>query len=106
MSVRDLNLEVLGQNSHFCRSGMISARLSVHCTLKRARGSSKPTARLSVQHQCSTLMSTLTTRLSVQLLRSTFPKVFSWFASVVRVIPSQIFIPFQLKQKSSKCQVK
>jgi len=46
-------LEVFGQKYDFCTSGRMNARLSVHCSLKRALDRIKPSctlaARLSVQ---------------------------------------------------------
>ena len=54
VSTKDLNLSPWHQNTIFCISGLMNARLSVLCTLKRAKrrnsGPVRLQARLSVQH--------------------------------------------------------
>ena len=58
VSTKDLNLGFRHQNTIFCISGLMNARFSVHCTLKRAkRRNTGPVhlgARLSVQYFDST----------------------------------------------------
>jgi len=77
--IKSLILRFLCQKYEFCISGLMNARLSVHCSLKRAK---------RCNYRLCTLTSSLkrtdkqTTRLgaslSVQRLHSIFEKYFLW----------------------------
>ena len=50
VSTKDLNLGFRHKNTIFCISGLMNARLSVHCTLKRTKRRNSGPVRLSVQY--------------------------------------------------------
>jgi len=49
VSTKDLSLGFLAQKYDFCISGLMNARLSVHCTLKRAKRRNSGSVRLRVR---------------------------------------------------------